>query len=137
MNQLRSNPRKDIPWLVQAIVVLGALLMLTGASLALFKPAMLVSPIAEISPAVTVYAGYLVSRNLGIALALLVALSLMLLTALVQIIDAVVDCFEGRWTIAPGVIVIGVLFLFGAARLSGHGFWRIEAWRLPQMSSSR
>jgi hypothetical protein len=58
--------------------------------------------------------------------------TLILLTAFIQWLDAIVDCIEGRWVIVPGVVVFGLLFLLAAARLSGHPFWRKEAWSQSQ-----
>jgi hypothetical protein len=124
-------------WLV-AIVAIGSVLMIVGACLALFRPQMLLSPNQEITPGIHVYAGYLVSRNLALGLMLLVAWSLraraalstlMVLYACIQFLDAAADCVEGRWTIVPGILVLGVLFLIGAARVSGHPFWNLKAWR--------
>jgi hypothetical protein len=101
-------------------------------------PAMLVSPDDAINGAVRIYAGYLASRNLTIAVFLFLAValrargmlnSLMLLTAFVQLVDAAIDCLEGRWMVAPGVTLLGLLFLFAAGRMKGYPFWRIEAWR--------
>ena len=98
----------------------------------------LVSPHDEINGAVHIYAGYLASRNLGLAILLLAAMSLrargtlntlMLLTAFIQVLDAGIDCVEGRWAVVPGVVVLGLLFFAGSAWLSGYPFWRIEAWR--------
>lgn len=112
--------------------------MITGALLALLHPALLVSPHDEINAAVHIYAGYLASRNLGLAIMLLAAMSLrakgtlntlMLLSAFIQLLDAGIDCVEGRWVIVPGVVLIGLLFFVGSARLSGYPFWRMEAWR--------
>jgi hypothetical protein len=54
--------------------------------------------------------------------------NLMVLIALIQILDACIDCFEGRWMIVPGVLVFGLVFLIAAARLSGYPFWRSQAW---------
>jgi hypothetical protein len=51
------------------------------------------------------------------------------LTGFIQIADAVIDCVEGRWPIVPGVLVFGVVFLFGAAKLTGSPFWKFEAWK--------
>lgn len=127
-----------IPWWVGAVVVLGAALMAMGAVLALLHPAMLVSAGDVINGAVRIYAGYLFSRNLTIAVFLLLALglrargmlnTLVLLTAGIQVLDAGVDGWEGRWVIVPGVLVLGAMFLAAAARLSGAPFWRVEAWR--------
>ncbi len=129
----------SLPLWVRAVVVLGAVLMATGAVLAFVRPQMLVSPHDEINGAVRIYADYLTSRNLTIASMLLAALairarnmlhSLILLTGFVQTLDAVVDIAEGRWVIVPGVAVLAILFFLAAARLSGYPFWSVEAWRL-------
>ena len=126
------------PWWVYGIVGLGAVLLGAGAVIALVHPAMLVSPHDQINEAVRIYAGYFAARNLGLAILLLVALglrarkmlhSLMLLTGFIQVLDAILDCVEARWAVLPGVVVLGLLFFLGALRLSGYGFWRIEAWR--------
>ena len=99
---------------------------------------MLVSPHDEINGAVHVYAGYFGSRNLGLAIMLVAAMTLrargmlstlMLLTAFIQLLDAGIDCLEGRWVVVPGVVLIGLMFSLGAARLSRYPFWRLEAWR--------
>lgn len=138
-NPQRLDSRPSLPLWLGAVIVLGAVLMATGAILAFFRPQMLVSPQDEINGAVRIYAGYLTARNLTIALMLLAALalrarnmlnSLVLLTAFVQAFDAIVDVAEGRWVIVPGVAVLAVLFFFAAARLSGHPFWKVQAWRL-------
>jgi hypothetical protein len=126
-----------LPWWVVLEVLLGALLLCAGAFIALLHPAMLVSSSDTINGAVHVYAGYLASRNLALAFILVSALTLqarrslgalMVLIALVQALDACMDCAEGRWMIAPGVVVFAVAFLFGAARVSGNPFWRRSAW---------
>ena len=127
-----------IPWWVGGVVVLGAALMAMGALIALVHPAMLVLPGDAMNGAVRIYAGYLFSRNLTLAVFLLLALglrfrgmlnTLLLLTAWIQVLDAGVDSWEGRWMIVPGVLVLGGMFLAASARLSGAPFWRVEAWR--------
>jgi hypothetical protein len=99
---------------------------------------MLVSTNAEITASVRVYAGYLVSRNLALAVMLVAMLAvrahgslkgLMVLTAIIQLLDAGMDLMEGRWTIEPGVLVFAVVFLLGAARLNSRPLWKISAWR--------
>src|SRR5580692_12060920 len=128
------------PWWMQTIVLVGALLMAAGALIALLNPAMLVSPHDEVNVAVHIYAGYLFSRNAALAILLVASMlfrsrgtlnTLILLTASIQLLDAAVDCIEGRWAIVPGVIVFGLLFLLASARLSGLPFWRKEAWSRP------
>ena len=46
-----------LPWWLRTIVVLGSLLMATGALIALFHPVLLVSAHDEINEAVHIYAG--------------------------------------------------------------------------------
>ena len=88
--------------------------------------------------AARVFAGYLASRNLSLAALLAGALalrarkalgSLIMLTALIQFIDAAVDCYEERWAIVPVVIVLGLGFLTGAGFALGRPVWRLEVWR--------
>lgn len=129
--------RQGFAWWITVAVILGSLLMLAGGVIAIVRPAMLVSPHDEINGAVHIYAGYLASRNIALVLMLLVMLSLrarialsnlMVLTAFIQLLDAGIDCLEGRWPIVPGVLVFGVVFLLGPARLRGVPFWRAAAW---------
>jgi hypothetical protein len=138
-NHDSSDRIRSIPFWPGAVVVLGSGLSAMGAAIALMHPIMLVSPHDEINGAVRTYAGYLVSRNLAIAIMLLGLLligarralgNLMVLVGLIQLFDACMDVVEGRWTIAPGVLVFGLIFLFAAARLcDGYPFWKLEAWR--------
>jgi hypothetical protein len=109
-------------WLYVSVTI-GAILMGLGGVIALVKPGLLLGPGDTISSGVQVYAGYLVSRNLALAAMLLALLYLrerrmlqgmMLLTAVIQVLDAVLDAVEGRWPIVPGVLVFGVVFLLGA-----------------------
>jgi hypothetical protein len=141
-NSLAGQPATNLfPWWLQTIVLVGALLMAAGALIALLNPAMLVSPHDEINSAVHIYAGYLFSRNAALAILLVTSLlfrskgtlnTLILLTAFIQLLDAAVDCIEGRWVIVPGVVLFGLLFLLASARLSGHQFWRKQAWSQAQ-----
>lgn len=125
------------PWWVTVIVLIGAVLMAAGRVIALVNPAMLVSPNDQINGAVHIYADYLASRNLCIAALLLILIAirktralgnLLVLTAFIQLADAILDATEGRWPIVPGVFVLGLLFFIAAARLSGYAFWKADAW---------
>jgi hypothetical protein len=127
----------NIPFWITVLVIAGALLTAMGGVIALVRPAMLVSPQDQINGAVHIYAGYLAARNLALALMLAGLLAVgarralgnvMALVALVQLLDVCIDCAEGRWAIVPVVLVLGVLFSIGAARLSGSPFWRRKAW---------
>jgi hypothetical protein len=122
----------------RVVVVLGVLLTAMGAVIALVHPVMLVSPHDEINGAVQIYAGYMAARNFALAgmmIALLVigarrALgNLVAIVGLIQLLDACMDVAEGRWAVAAGVLVFGVLFLIAAARFSGAAFWKSEAWK--------
>ena len=113
----------SLPWWVAAIVIVGSVLMAAGAVIAMVRPAMLAPPGESINGAVRVYAGYLFSRNLAIAALLLGSLilrarpalrAMLVLAASIQLLDAVIDCLEGRWVLAPGILVLGVMFLAGA-----------------------
>jgi hypothetical protein len=43
---------------------------------------------------------------------------MMVLYALVQLLDVVMDVMEHRWTVLPVIILLALLFLLGARRLS-------------------
>ena len=140
-NSDRSHPpNSPLRTWIAVVVILGAILLGTGAVIGLTNPAMLVGTAANINEAVRVYAGYLASRNLAIAAMLLIALGirargalrmLMVLTAVVQIIDAVIDCVEGRWLIVPGVLVLGGVYLVAASRMSPRPLMMVNSWRDP------
>jgi hypothetical protein len=133
---LSSNER--LPFWLRSIAIIGAVLLTMGAVISVVHPALLVSPHDEINPAVRVYAGYTFSRDLALAMMLVVAMglraraalnSLMLLTGFIQVFDAAVDYADHRYAIIPAVAVIGVMFFLGAAALSGAPFWKAQAWR--------
>lgn len=123
--------KQKIPIWVSAVAVLSSLLLAAGAAIAWLKPAMLLSPQELITEGVRIYAGYLISRNAALALLLLAAVlgrartllaHMLLLVGAVQIFDGVIDAFEGRWTLVPGIAALGILFLLGAAAA-----WRSRA----------
>jgi hypothetical protein len=137
-NSSLVREKSAIGWWPRAIAILGALLLAAGAVIALFHPAMLVSGRDEINGAVHIYAGYLASRNLALAIMLVAALlfgakgmlsNLLLLVALIQLLDAVMDVIEGRWPVAAGVAVLAVLFFIASGSLSVYPFWKIRAWK--------
>ena len=126
------------PWWLRTTVILGSLLMFTGAVLALANPQMLVYPGATINDASRTFAGYFFGRNLVLAIFLLAALfqrargtlnMLMLLTGIIQVIDVVLDCVERRWPIVPIVAIFAVMLFVSSARLSGLLFWKAGAWK--------
>jgi hypothetical protein len=119
------------------VVGTGALLTAAGAVIAITDPALLLGPHDRVTDAVRVYAAYLFSRNLALAVVLVVALAararrvlaaLLLLTALVQLLDAAVDATTGRWVLVPGLVVLVGGFLLGADRLYDRRMWKVNIW---------
>lgn len=138
LEQASIVAKPSLPVWIRMIVLLGALLMTIGALLPLFDPSMLTGKGQEINGAARIFAGYLFSRNLAVAALLVCALimgarkalgTLMLLTAAIQLVDAVVDSYEQRWTIVPGVVVLGVTFLIAAGGTLGSPAWKMKFWR--------
>ena len=136
LDGLRQTGQR-IPVWVTVLVLVGAALLAAGAIISLGKPGMLVSPQSAINDAVKVYAGYTAARDAGLAILLVALLSmgarralaqLMVLLGLIQLIDTAIDLVEQRWAVAPGVLVLGILFLLAAARLCGAPFWKRSAW---------
>lgn len=132
-----ADESTSIPIWVSLFVVASGLLMVAGGVIGLVKPSMLVSPHDQINSAVHIYAGYFAARNLALGLFLPILLAirarralagLMVLTGFIQLLDVVMDCIEGRWAIVPGVLVLGVIYLIAATRVSGAAFWRHESW---------
>jgi len=126
-----------VPVWANVVVILSAILMAAGAVIALVKPEMLVDPHAGINDAVRTYAGYLTARNMTLAVMLLTLLTVRARRALgnmvavvgfIQLADFCLDCAEARWPVAAGVLVLGVLLLMAAARISGSAFWNRAAW---------
>lgn len=133
-----QDTNRPLPWRLSLIVVLEAILLAMGAAVALAHPALLVSPTDKINGAVRIYAGYFASRNLALAMMLLAAMLLRAratlnvltsLTAVIQVLDSVIDGAEGRWAVIPGVVALGVLFFVASVALSGYPLWRKDAWR--------
>ena len=128
------NPRAY----VKIIVLFGAVLLAFGAFLAIFNPALLVGRDEQMNNSARVFAGYLFSRNFALAVLLAGALALrarrvlggfVTLTALIQFVDAAVDCYEQRWAVVPIVVLLGVAFLTAAGSILGQPVWNMNAWR--------
>jgi hypothetical protein len=126
--------RMSWPGWLYTCVIIGALLMALGGVIALLNPGMLLAPGEQITNGVKVYAGYLVSRNIALSVMLFAMLALrarrmlcglMLLTALIQALDALLDIRDGRYILVPGVTVFSLVFLFGSWWLAGKGSWKI------------
>jgi hypothetical protein len=53
----------------------------------------------------------------------------LLLAALIQAVDVVVDAATGRLVLVPGLAVLSVLMIAAATRLARRPVWRIASWR--------
>lgn len=124
------NPSPWSWWLV-AIVVLGAVLTAAGGLLALH-------PAGEhLNTAGQNYADYFLTRNLALAVLLLLMLALrarrvlaglMILTALIQTLDAITATTTGRLGLVPIDLAFSAAFLISAAHLSTGPLWRSTTW---------
>jgi hypothetical protein len=127
-------------WLT-VIVILGAVLTATGAVLAIFASG------EHLNTAGHNYADYFITRNLAVAVMLLVMLALrarrvlaalMILTALIQFLDAVTAIATGRLGLVPIDLIFAAVFIFGAARLTGLRPWLPRrAARKPDNGNAR
>ena len=132
-----SQSFERIPLWVSVVVILGALLTATGAVISKVDPTLLTngSPLTE---AARVYADYLFSRNLPLAVMLLFLLAIkarrmlagfMVLTAFIQLVDVINDLARGAFLLVPGLIIFATVFLIGAWQLFGQAIWHVDAWR--------
>ncbi len=137
-NDLRTTQSfASIPLWVSIVVILGAVLTAIGAVIDKVDPAFLTNS-SPMTSAVLVYADYTFARNLPLAVMLLLLLALrarrmlagfMVLTACIQIVDALDDLIRGAFLLAPGVLVFAIVFLVGAWQLFGVAIWHVTAWR--------
>ena len=125
------------PLWVSIIVILGALLTLTGAVISKVDPTLLTNG-SPMTDAARIYADYLFARNLSLAVLLLLLLvvrarrmlaGFMVLIALIQLVDVVDDLVRGAFLLVPGLLVFAIVFLLGAGRLFGQAVWHVDAWR--------
>lgn len=133
----RPVNRTPWSWWLIGMVVLGAVLTATGGLLALHPPG------EALNTAGRNYADYFLTRNLAMAMMLLLTLALrarraltalMLLTTLIQILDAITATLTGRIALVPIDLVFAAAFLLGATRLSERPLWRGASWRAPSHS---
>ena len=127
------------PLWISIVVILGALLSVTGAVISKVDPTLLTNG-STVTEAVRVYADYTFARDLALAVMLLLLLGIrarrmlagfMVLVALVQLIDIADDLARGDWLLIPGLLVFAIVFLLGAWRLFGQAVWHVDAWREP------
>jgi hypothetical protein len=137
-DSLARTAPAPIPIWTRIIVLLGTILFLAGGILPLVNPQMLTGLHDEINNAVRIYAGYVASRDLALAILLFVLLlisakralsQLLALVSLIQLIDFIIDITESRWPILPGIAILGVLFLLAAIRLNQNSPWQPKFWK--------
>ncbi len=130
-------------WWLVGIVVLGALLTVAGGLLA-------IHPVGEhLTTAGQTYADYFLTRNMAMAVMLVLMLAvraraaltvLMILTALIQTLDAITASLTARLGLVPIDLLFAVIFLIGAAHLSTGPLWRATTWHdihAPRRGASR
>ncbi len=134
-NDLKTSPSVvRFPLWVSIVVILGALLTLTGAVISKVDPTLLTNggPVMETA---RVYADYMFARNLALAVMVLLLLAIrarrmlagfMVLIALIQLIDVGDDLARGAWLLSPGLLVFAIVFLLGAWRLFGQAVWHVD-----------
>ncbi|MGH9125137.1 MAG: DUF998 domain-containing protein [Acidimicrobiales bacterium] len=119
-------------WWLVLVVTLGAVLTATGGILALHPGG------EHLTSAGRNYAEYFFTRNIAMAILLLVALAmrarrplgaLMVLTAVIQSLDAVTATATGRFDLVPVDLVFAAVFLMAAAHLSTKALWSLSSWR--------
>jgi hypothetical protein len=125
------------PWWVSIVVILGALLTLTGAVISKVDPTLLTNG-NPMTDSARIYADYTFARDLALAVMLLLLLvvrarrmlaGFMVLTVLIQLVDIVDDLFRGAFLLLPAVFVFAIVFLLAAGRLFGRAIWHVDAWR--------
>jgi hypothetical protein len=128
-----------IPLWVSFVVILGAVLIATNAVISKVNPTLLTNG-SPMKGAGRVYADYLFVRNLPLAVMLLLLLALrallmqagfIVLTALIQRVDVIIDLARGAFLLVPGLLVFAIVFLVGAWRLFGQAVWHGDACREP------
>jgi Domain of unknown function (DUF4267) len=118
-------------WTSATIVVAGALVLGTVGLLSLFAPGAMLALVGHAgeqpSPGTRVFADYTGTRDVAIAVVLLVLLAMrssralpavLLLTALANGLDAAAALASQRWPQLPGALGLAIAFLVAAILLS-------------------
>ena len=125
------------PWWISIVVILGALLLASGAVISKVDPSLLANG-EHITAATRVFADYTFARDLPLACMLLLLLAIkarqilagtMVLIALIQILDMINDLIRGDFLLVPVVLVFAIVFLVGASKVFGQPVWHVDAWR--------
>lgn len=137
-NDLRTAQlASHIPLWVSIVVILSALLTITGAVISKVDPTLLTNG-GLMTEVAQVYADYTFARNFALAVMMLFLLAVrarrmlagfMVLIALIQIVDVINDLTRGDFLLVPGLLVFIIVLLIGAWRLFGQAMWHAEIWR--------
>ncbi len=131
-HRLDAADRSPWSWWLVGMVLLGALLTAAGGLLAIQPGG------AHLTAAGQDYADYFATRNLAMAMTLVLMLALrsrrvlaalMVVTALIQTLDAITASLTGRLGLVPVDLLFAAAFLIGAARLSAGPLRRGAPWR--------
>jgi hypothetical protein len=132
----RDEPRASrsraqaLPLWATLVAILSALLTGAGGVIAAVDPSLLSPAHSPMNGAARVYAGYTVSRDLSVAIAILALLAfrarrelsgMLLLFALIQAIDIAVDAASGKLVLLPGLGVLVLVVLSAAWQLTKRG----------------
>ena len=131
------------PWWISIAVMLGALLLASGAVISKVDPSLLANG-DHITAATRVFADYTFARDLPLAFMLLFLLAIrarrilagvMVLIALIQILDMINDLVRGDFLLVPVVLAFAIVFLVGASKVFGQPVWHVDPWREPDSRS--
>lgn len=120
-----SEPSR-VPWPVTVIVLVGVVVLAIGGFLAWFHPAGLLPSGDPATESVRLLGQRMAARNLGLAIALAVALAvrakaalaaLIAVTALIEIGDVVGGLAQGDIAEYAGGLVVAAAFTWSAVRL--------------------
>ncbi len=125
------------PWWISIAVILGAILLASGAVISKVDPSLLANG-EHITAATRVFADYTFARDLALACMLLLLLAIkarqilagtMVSIALIQMLDMINDLVRGDFLLVPVVLVFAIVFLVGASKVFGQPVWHVDAWR--------
>ncbi len=127
----------NYPWWISIVVILGAILLASGAVISKVDPSLLANG-DHITAATRVLGDYTFARDLALALLLLLLLAIkarrilagvMVLIVLIQILDMINDLVRGDFLLVPVVLAFAIVFLVGASKVFGQPVWHVDAWR--------
>ena len=134
---VEDRPRRPASWVV-TVVISSAILLMAGAAIAGFRPELLGSSTDPVTTTVRVFADYVVARNGALAVLLVLLLAIraahglviaLLLVALIQTTDGVLDIVQGRLEIVPVAAAIAIACIAAAVRHSQKPLWQWSTWQ--------